>query len=146
MERGKGLLRWMKTTILLILILSIQLNSVAQEIIIQSGFKNRKEIKRKLLAVENDEITSKVRTYNALKGIGFVSSATSVIFFMSGYIDSKSDSPSYSLVRYGWGIITGFVGITTLLGSEIVFKKAINRYNEIVIAPTSNGVGLVYRF
>ena len=157
----------MKQFVILILLITCQVTVCAQKEIKRKQSKyyindnewlEKKDVKNILLDIDDESINKHVKSYNDLKVAGYVLSGMSVIF---GAIAIKKSSTEEDYLLATIPVVTFeenpvpyyFASFWSLAGGVVLFafsnkhlKKAVEKYNKIVITPTSNGVGLVYRF
>jgi len=116
----------------------------------------KKDVKKTLLDINDESINIHVKSYNEFRAIGLVLMGVGTIFGLIAVEKAIGEESYFGLTPlYPEGtsdpyfaafLITYIGGVVLLVSSPKHFNKAVDRYNEIVITPTSNGVGLVYRF
>ena len=118
----------------------------------------KKDVKKILLDINDESINKHVKSYTDLRVAGYALSGIGVIFGV--IVIEKTETASYFVLPplliqtnpeetkpYQIAFIVSLAGGIVLFAiSKQHLKKAVKKYNKIVFTPTSNGVGLVYRF
>ena len=143
----------MKKAFIILLVVLIQVTASAQGTIRKSRTKfyiedekiTRKELKRFLLNTNDADIVNNVNVSNRSYLGGGIMLGLGVVFMSIDKWNNSSTGNSSTPVAVG-SLTLIILGLGALINSERKLKAAVTRYNETIITPTSNGVGLVYRF
>jgi len=137
--------------ITLLLFLFIPLFSFSQDVIYKNGWGHyigtekvtRKEFKQELsknpVAFRQFK-RAKVLTYTSL---GFTA-ATSVLILTNTDDNRLSENTGLATVTYSAALALAFAAIIQEIGAINTYNSSLNSSTQIL--PTSNGIGLVYRF
>ena len=143
----------MKQTSIILLFILIQVSASAQGNIRKSWGKyyigderiKKKELKRFLINTNDTEIIDNVIASNGSGVAGGIMLGIGVVFISIDKWNDITTGNSSNEVAVG-SLTLIILGVGMIINSERKLKTAAKRYNEIIIAPTSNGVGFVYRF
>ncbi len=142
-----------KASIFFLLIILIQVTASAQETIRRSWTKfylgdekiKKKELKAFLINSNDVEIANNIKVSNSSFVGGGIMLGIGVVFMSMDKWNEKVTGNSSTPMAVG-SLSLIVLGLGMIINSEIKLKRAVNRYNEIILTPTSNGVELVYRF
>ena len=145
------LLSYMKKASIILLVFLIQVTASAQGTISKSWTRfylegekiKKKELRRFLINMNDVEITSNVKASNRSYVGGGIMFGIGVVFMSLDKWNEKVTGNSSIPVAAG-SLTMIVLGMGLIINSEIKLKAAVNRNNEIVLAPTSNGAGLIY--
>lgn len=142
-----------KASIFFSLIILIQISASAQETIRRSWTKyylgdekiKKKELKAFLIDSNDEEIVNNIKVSNSFYVGGGIMLGIGVVFMsMDKWNEEVNGNSNIPMAVGSLSLIV--LGVGMIINSEIKLKRAVNRYNEIILTPTSNGIGFVYRF